>query len=196
MSTCILEEMPSVKPPQARRTLRTVVFFAIVFVTGSLTGAGLSALYLQPPPTPTASSFHSRGFSEGFVNHMREEYELSEEQTEKLKTIVRENNELVDQINKEFRPKFGQAIEQMNLKIAAMMSVEQQAKFKKKLEEMRARWANRKNDPRREGSRSSHSFGGSKSPSKLNTTPNASETAQKNEQPESDSSKGSTPKAE
>lgn len=196
MSTCILEEMPSVKPPRARRTLRTVVFFAIVFVTGSLTGAGLSALYLQPAPTPTTSSFHSRGFSEGFVSYMREEYDLSDEQTEKLKTVVRENNERVDQINKEFRPKFGQSIERMNSEIAAMMSVEQQEKFKKKLEEMRARWANRRNDSRREGSRSSHSFGGSKSPSKLNTAPKSSEIEQKNERPESGSSQGSASKAE
>ncbi len=186
MSTSVLQEMPMVKPPQRRWPLRTIGFFSAAFVVGSVTGAGLAALYLQPaPPTqpaPPSGPIPSRGFSEGFVKHMSEEYELTDEQTESLKGIIRENNERIDLINKEFRPKFGQSIERMNSEISGMMNPEQQVKFKKKLEEMRARWANRKSDGHRPSF--SHSHSGSRSvpkptePSKPAGEPEASPTTQ------------------
>lgn len=178
MSTNVLEEKPMVKPPQKRKSLRSVIFFAASFVVGTITGVGLAAIYLQPtPPAPTNHSpAPSRGFSEGFVSHMRDEYGLSDEQTETLKVIVKENNERVDLINKEFRPKFTKSIESMNAAISAMMNAEQQAKFKKKLEEFRARWANRKSDYKRDGSWSSHShsFGGGRPGSKSSGSSKAS----------------------
>ncbi len=164
MSTAVLDKVPSVKPPPPRRLVRVVVFFAVFFIAGGVTGAGIATWYWQPvaqptlaitPPSQPQPPTPNRGFStEGFLSHMRKEYDLNDEQAEKLTGIVKENRERIDQINKEFRPRFGQSIERMNSEISAILDSEQRSKFEKKQEEMRARWASRRHDSKRDGNRS------------------------------------------
>lgn len=163
MSLAVLEKAPPVKPFPPRQHARTVMLFLIVFGAGGLTGAGVATLHWQgkEKETPATRGPTFSRLSDGFLNHMRDEYELSEPQAEQLSAIIKQNHERIDQINKEFRPKFGQSIERMNAEISRLMNPEQRVKFEKKLEEMRARWTNRKWDGH--SSRSSHFHSRSKS---------------------------------
>lgn len=164
MTTAVLDQVPSVKPPPPRRLVRVIVFFTVIFIAGGLTGAGIATWYWQPvvqpvlavtPPSQPQPPSPNRGFStEGFLSHMRKEYDLDDEQSEKLTAILKENRERLDVINKEFRPRFGESIETMNRQISAILDPDQRSKFEKKQEEMRARWASRRHDSKRDSNRS------------------------------------------
>lgn len=119
---------------------RRISVFGLVILTAGVAIGGASVLILAPgkvmPPPP---SFFDRMFAPLFRS-MEQELNLSQEQQDKLRPIIKNHMEKLGEIHSRVRAEINKQWTQMNEQILAVLTEEQQEIWKRKLEEIQRRF--------------------------------------------------------
>jgi hypothetical protein len=98
-----------------------------VFLLGSVTGAALDSVYRLR--SSASQSKEQRGKGEAFMNMLRSELSLSEQQAAQVNTIVSETRNEFRSLRTEARPRYDAIRQKERERIRAILNPEQQQKF-------------------------------------------------------------------
>ena len=97
-----------------------------VFALGSVTGAALDSVYRL---RSSANQFKEREKGEAFLNRMRSELGLNEQQAAQINTIVNESRNEFRALRAEARPRYDAIRQKERERIRAILTPDQQQKF-------------------------------------------------------------------
>lgn len=127
---------------------KAFVWVLVVFILGSLFGAGLTSVVVRSrvaflPPwvdfRPDRASVERRVSSEGFLRRMAQALELDEAQRREVRRIMEESREELSRETKEFRNRSIEIRRQTMRKIRTILKPEQSAKLDEFLKTQRER---------------------------------------------------------
>jgi Spy/CpxP family protein refolding chaperone len=120
------------------KPLKPVVGIILVFFLGAVSGSLVTYLFSQA----RMESFIKGGpgvREEYLVKRLTTELDLDTQQQAQVEAIIHETHESVRQIHRTSRPQIEVVIQSSQLRISALLRPEQQTRFKKVIEEHKAR---------------------------------------------------------
>ena len=125
------------RPP--RRAWRPLVLGLILLTSGAAIGAG-SALYVIEQRIVNLAEETPERVSDRATKDMRSRWDLSLEQSERLKEIFHARHVAMKAIREEVRPRLEEELEAMRTDVLAVLTPEQAAQWNEKFERLRKRW--------------------------------------------------------
>lgn len=133
--------LPAVRPPWVRSLLLGMA----ILICGAVIGGVVSAAMFR---TPKAYEFRPGDrLPEDIAQRMRGKYQLSEEQTEKLRAVFEEHGEKLAEIRAEVHPRIEAEHEALRRAVEAVLSPEQAQAWREEFESMRRPWGPRGGTP-------------------------------------------------
>ena len=130
-----IRRLPPVMTMNNSRWLRGVLYAALIFLAGTITGT-LIAPWLgrtfMRPPQPRQLAYH-------LLDRLQDGLHLTSEQTAKIKPIIEATGTDMETIRRETAARVHQRIAQTNEQISALLTPEQKVQFQKMEEEHRRR---------------------------------------------------------
>lgn len=143
---------PSILPaPPRRRRWLTVLLIAVLFVTGTISGAGGAAIFIRARvQDAVAHPEIGRARAEGMLVRR---LDLDPQQRRQVGRILRERQRAMLAIRREVYPRMMRELEQSNEEIARVLRPDQRAKWNETYQTLRSRWLPQPPPPAQEESK-------------------------------------------
>ena len=125
--------------PRPRRSwLRAFALTGVIFLSGIVVGATTAsyALWFQNSHANRESRFRE----DRFIRHVEQQFDLSQEQRQRIHAIVRQHHEALKQIRGETEPRIREVFESMRYEIESVLSLRDFQKWDRQFERMERRW--------------------------------------------------------
>ena len=127
------------------RRLVPLVLCVVVFISGGLIGIGLTVIFpsmtaLLQPPRPDYGSMTDEQRAERYVARLADRLDLSDEQVDKLRPIVRERmKDFMDAFDR-VRPELIASLKEMDRQVRPLLNDEQQQAWREYYDERLRRY--------------------------------------------------------
>ncbi len=136
-------ELPPTRPlqPPQKRRWTTLILCSVIFISGGVIGAGLAVLWNTRPWPPPRRTLQER--TDRLTKKIADKVDLSAEQTEQLRAIIKERLEEIESIRLEISPKMQAQAQLLDAKITPLLDDRQKTKWKKLYAKLFRRWLNK-----------------------------------------------------
>lgn len=125
-----------------RPRVRGILLGFVILACGIAIGGTTAAVVLDRDDDPGARRSGVHG-PDRIVQKMREEYGLTDDQTERLKTVFREHWERLSAIRAEVQPRVDAEYEEMKREVEAVLTPEQAREWRQEFERKQRFWRSR-----------------------------------------------------
>ncbi|MCH7910608.1 MAG: EF-hand domain-containing protein [Candidatus Hydrogenedentes bacterium] len=125
--------------PRPRRSWwRAFALTGVIFLSGIVVGATTAsyALWFQNSHANRESRFRE----DRFIRHVERQFDLSQEQRQRIHAIVRQHHEALKQIRGETEPRIREVFESMRYEIESVLSLSDFQEWDRQFERMERRW--------------------------------------------------------
>ena len=128
------------QPPHKRRWV-TLILCSVIFISGGVIGAGVAGLSRTKPWPPPRRTLQER--TDRLTKKIADKVDLSAEQTEQLRVIIKERIEAIESIRHEMLPKMQAQVQLLDAKLTPLLDDRQNTKWKKLYAQLSRRWLNK-----------------------------------------------------
>lgn len=125
-------------PPRRRNWLSSMMLGLVILVCGGIIGAGITAhilwdRFLHGVRRPEAIGLR-------ITQHLTEDLDLSEEQTEEIRGIIEKHHRAQRQIMREAHPRLRAELDSLRTEVEELLTPEQAERWNERIESLGSRW--------------------------------------------------------
>lgn len=118
---------PDTSSRSRRRTALIMLMGLVIFASGAVVGIGSTILFLHYKMTRMRRNPHA--MHREFAERIRDRLDLTEEQTRRVETILREHHEQLMTLHREMHPRLESSFEQMRADVADVLTPQQASRW-------------------------------------------------------------------